>query len=104
MSGTLTLHIRGQDYPLSGDNVESLGTAVAGGLDGGFISFQLEPSTKPLKPLGKPSFRFITNRGAVRLSKADQRELFKLCEQVLAGQDRCWPPKFTTTFLGSTSN
>jgi hypothetical protein len=102
MSGTLTLAIRGWEYEFQLGSLLNLQDAIGKAQAGRDVLYRLDPDAKTPKPSTKASFRFLTKRGAERLSKADQRELLKLCEQVLAGEDHYWPPKFST-FVTVTS-
>jgi hypothetical protein len=104
MTARLTLAVRGAEFKVDAEVVEMLANALRSSLAGENVLVHLEPNDKPAKSTKTPSFRFVTRRGAERLSQADQRELLLLCMQVLAGEDRCWPPTFTTTFIGSTSD
>ena len=102
MNGTLTLAIRGWEYEFQLGSLLNLQDAIGKAESGRDVLYRLDQEAKTPKPSAKPSFRFLTKRGAERLTKADQREILKLCERVAKGEDLFWPPKFST-FVGITS-
>lgn len=91
MSGKLRLEVRAQQYELSGPSVQKLAESLKSSLAGGIVVFRLDQDAKPAKVLNVSSFRFLTKRGAERLSKPDQKQLLSVAESVLLGEDRRWP-------------
>lgn len=104
MSGKLSLEVKGREYELSGQHIAKLAESLNASLNGGIVSMRLDCDAKPASVVRSPTFRFLTKRGAERLSKPEQKQLLTLAEKVIAGESHCWPPKFTTSYLGSDSD